>query len=140
MKKIIFIAICILAAVACGSSIKYKVAEHYFFRNDAVVPENPIITTQAELDSLFGMAPVMGGLPTSIDFSKEFVLAIVLPETNRPTTIVPKVLSSEGDTLIMTYSLDVDPESTFTMVPCCLLIIDRQYLKPKAILKRTSML
>jgi len=135
MKKFLLLAISLLAVLGCESGIKYKIADHYFFRNDASIPESPIITTQAQFESLFGMAAVMGGLPTPIDFSKEFVLAIVLPETSCSTSITPKSLSADGDSLILTYSLKIAPESTYIMVPCCLLIVDRQYLKDSAVLK-----
>ena len=135
MRKFITLALCLFAVIGCETGIQYKIADHYFFRNDATIPESPIITTQEQFDSLFGMAPVMGGLPTEINFDKEFVLAIVLPETSCYTTINPKSLTSEGDKLILSYSLDIAPESTFTMVPCCILIVDKQYLKPMAQLK-----
>jgi len=136
MKRFLALALCLIAALACESGVPYKVADHYFFRNDATIPENPIITTQDEFESLFGMAAVMGGLPTAIDFEKEFVLALVLPETDCPTTIHPKSLSAEGDTLTLTYKLDIKTKYTYTMQPCSILIVDRQFLKPTAVLKQ----
>ena len=42
------------------------------------------------------------GKPTEIDFTKQFVLAIVLPVTNLATEITPDRLEEKGDTLLFT--------------------------------------
>lgn len=65
-------------------NIPYVVMNNYFLKNNVVGISYPLITKQEEFSGLFGMAAVMGkdGAPTSVDFSKESVIAIVLPETN----------------------------------------------------------
>jgi len=122
--------------------VEYKVADHYFLRNDAVIPDSCKnrdtqmavlkVTEQSQFDSLFGCAPVMGknGAPTEINFNKEFVLALVLPETNRPTEISPKTIECRGDSLIVSYSCTVGEASTWTMKPLSMLIVDKDYDRP----------
>ena len=106
MKKIIFALAAIMALAACGnkqaatptsegnverSEVVFEVAKNYFFKNDQVIPEYPKIVSEEEFTKLFGMATTMGedGKPTAIDFTKQFVLAIVLPETDFATEINP---------------------------------------------------
>ena len=104
MKKILFAFIMLLAIAACtnkpvtavensegNSEVAFEVAKNYFFKNDQVIPEYPKITTEEEFNKLFGMATTMGkdGKPTAIDFTKQFVLAIVLPVTDITTEINP---------------------------------------------------
>ena len=104
MKKILFAFSVLLAIAACtnkpvtavdnneeSTEVVFEVAKNYFFKNDQVIPEYPKITTEEEFTKLFGMATKMGedGKPTAIDFTKQFVLAIVLPETDFATEINP---------------------------------------------------
>lgn len=139
--------ICLVAAcltTACGSmkqvldkhqketvlNIPYEVLNNYFLKNNVVSISYPLITKQEEFSSLFGMAPVMGrdGAPTSVDFSKESVIAIVLPETNISTEIIPVRLekgASQG--LRMYYSVKRGEEMTSTMRPILLVKIKNKY-------------
>ena len=133
-------AMCLAGCEHDGDSdgIPYKVAEHYFVRNDVDTRKVPVqIKTQGEFNSYFGMATVMGGQPTSIDFDKQFVIDIVLSETNRTTTIHPGTLSDLGDALQLEYGVSVAPEeNTWTSVPLSLLIVDRKYERASVTLLR----
>ena len=131
----------LLAATLClagcehdghSDGVPYKLAEHYFLRNDVNARKVPVqIKTQAEFDRCFGMATVMGGQPTVIDFDRQFVIDIVLPETNHSTTIHPGSLTDAGDTLQLEYRVSVAPEEdTWTSVPVSLLIVDKRYERP----------
>ncbi len=124
-----------------GKSVKFKEANHYFFRNDATVPTNPLVTTQEEFDKLYGMAAVMGkdGLPTTIDFSKQFAIGIVLPVTNDDTEITPEKLLSNGDTLTLHYSTKVNAHNmSWQMRPMSLIIVDKKHLKPHCRLQQSK--
>ena len=74
-----------------SNEVAFEVAKNYFFKNDQEIPASPKITTAEEFGKLFGMATTMGkdGKPTEIDFTKQFVLAIVLSVTNLATEITP---------------------------------------------------
>ena len=84
-----------------SDKVAFEVAKNYFFKNDQEIPASPKITTAEEFGKLFGMATTIGedGKPTEIDFTKQFVLAIVLPVTNLATEITPNRLEEKGDTL-----------------------------------------
>lgn len=107
----------------------YVVADHYFFRNDAQIPADARIATQEQFDSLFGMAPVMGngGLPTAIDFSRQFVIAVVKPVTQYDTTLRPLLLKDDGRTLTLGYKAEVGGKMSYSIQPCMILVVDRKY-------------
>lgn len=111
-------------------NIPYVVMNNYFLKNNVVGISYPLITKQEEFSGLFGMAAVMGkdGAPTSIDFSKESVIAIVLPETNVSTEIIPLRLekgASQG--LRMYYTVKRGEEMMSTMRPTLLVKIKNKY-------------
>ena len=135
----------LLAAALCmagcehdghADGLPYKVAEHYFLRNDADGGKVPaLIKTREEFDRHFGMATVMGGQPTAIDFDRQFVIAIVLPETNRSTTIHPGPLTDDGKALQLEYGVSVAlGENGWTSVPVCLLVVDKRYERARVTL------
>lgn len=112
-----------------GGTVPYVVADHYFFRNDAQIPADARIATQEQFDSLFGMAPVMGegGLPTAIDFSRQFVIAVVKPETQYDTTLQPLLLKDDGRILTLGYKTKVGSKMSYSTQPCMILVVDRKY-------------
>ena len=115
MKKLLFAFAAMIVWTACGNKqaavptegneasdkVAFEVAKNYFFKNDQEIPASPKITTAEEFGKLFGMATTIGedGKPTEIDFTKQFVLAIVLPVTNLATEITHNRLEEKGDTL-----------------------------------------
>ena len=142
MKKLFIIIICVALIVlaACSQKqmtatatvadaesdsvgITFEVAKNYFFKNDQDIPANPKITTAEEFGRLFGMAAVMGknGQPTEIDFTKKFVVAIVLPVTNLATEINPVRLEEQGDTLYYFYDAKVGNAQSFSTQPVSLI-------------------
>ena len=139
MKKLIFIMALCGAMLFCscksgsgsatGSSVNYTVAKNYFFKNGAVIPDNPKISSADEFQNLFGMAAVMGkdGMPTAIDFSKQFVLAVVLPVTDVATEIQPLDVKVQDGELVYEYSVKTGEKMTYSMQPMKLIVLDREY-------------
>lgn len=148
MKKNFLLAwalliICLAAVSSCatsrkaeGRNVAYKVANRYFFRNDATIPQDARITTKEQFESLFGMATVMGndGQPTVIDFSKEFVIAVVLPETWNATELFPVSLRDSGSALTLNYRQTVGEKRSYSIQPCMLIIVDKNYERRKVVL------
>ena len=151
MKKIIFALAAIMALAACGnkqaatptsegnvdkSKVAFEVAKNYFFKNDQVIPEYPKITTEEEFTKLFGMATTMGenGKPTAIDFTKQFVLAIVLPETDFTTEINPVKVEEKGDSLLYTYEIKSGEKQSFSIQPISIIILDKKYENKRIVL------
>ncbi|MCE2615323.1 hypothetical protein [Phocaeicola oris] len=58
--------------IAQEEKISFQPVNNYFFRNDATIPESPLITTQRQFDSLFWAAAFMGKdcEPSKVDLSK----------------------------------------------------------------------
>jgi hypothetical protein len=117
--------ICTGRAFACGA-IPYSVVEGYFVRNDVQMPVNPKIETAEDFDRLFGAATTMSRKPTQIDFSRQFVVAIILPETAYSTEITPlNIRKTWRRRLTVQYKVTVGAAQTYTVRPLLLLVIDR---------------
>lgn len=134
----IFIAFATLTILACDpmpkhEEVPYTKLERYFFKNNVDIPTNPKIDTREQFDSLFGMATVMGGRPTPVDFDKQFVIAVVSPVTNHATELDDERLVYWKDLLGGTniefhYSIDQDEDTlSYSMQPILLIAVDRQY-------------
>lgn len=112
------------------TKVDYVEANHYFVRNDMKSLPPTTITTQQQFDSCFGMAAVMGkdGLPTSINFAHQFVIAVALPETDVQTVLTPVSLEqTNARELTFTYRLKRGQKQTYTMQPLLLIIVDKKY-------------
>ena len=124
MKKILSFLSIVMILFACEDfkEIKYTQVINYFVFNSATdVPA--LIKTEEMFDSCFGAAAFMGknGMPTPIDFSKEVVIAVVLPETFCPTTITPVRLTQKDKKLIFYYSVKEDFPTSYTTRPFLLI-------------------
>jgi hypothetical protein len=131
MKRIILFIITFLSVISCRQSsvIPFEEVKNYFFRNGANIPDNSIVDSSERFQELFGAAAFMGnhGQPTTIDFDKEFVIAVVNPVTNCFTELVPESLYKEGNVLIFTYDETVGEEQSWSMQPVLLVKVDKKY-------------
>ena len=153
MKKILFAFAAMIVMAACGNKqavapaegdeasnvVAFEVAKNYFLKRSAEgrlqgknaqeIPASPKITTAEEFSKLFGMATTMGndGKPTEIDFTKQFVLATVLPVTNLATEITPDRLEEKGDTLFYFYDAKVGEAQSYSTQPVSLIILDKKH-------------
>ena len=142
MKKVLLAFAVLLGLVACttnkatsaeksvvSSEVPFTVVEHYFFNKGQDIPVNPKITSEELFKQLFGMATVMGenGKPTEIDFSKQFVLAVVLPVTDINTEITPVKVEEKGDTLFYHYDVKTGEKQSFSIQPLSIIILDKKY-------------
>ena len=112
------------------NNIPYTIADKYFVKNTVGEFNTSKIENQQKFDEFFGMATVMGegGRPTIVDFNKQYVVAIVKPETNRSTKISPISLqTSEVGEVLFTYKVEVGEENTYTTRPLLLIIIDKNH-------------
>ena len=110
------------------TDIDYQIAKNYFVNNTVDSIPNPLIENQETFNSIFGMATVMGeeGKPTAIDFTKQCVIAVMFPETDIVTNIIPQKLSKNKEgKLIFSYAIDQGEKTTSTMVASCILIINK---------------
>ncbi|MCR4765522.1 MAG: hypothetical protein K5856_05055 [Bacteroidaceae bacterium] len=124
------------AAIEESAGVEYEIAKNYFFKNGQEIPASPKISKADVFDQLFGMATVMGadGMPTEIDFSHQFVLAIVLPVTDIATEIIPVNVEDKGDTLVYTYEVKTGQKQSYSIQPMSLIILDKQYENKEVVL------
>lgn len=118
------------AAKKNDNTVRYTELHNYFHNNGAPIPASPLITTQKDFDEQFGMAARMGkdGQPTPVNFKKQAVLAIVLPETNFATTIDSVVVRESGkNELTLAYTVHEGMKYGYTTQPISLLAIDKKY-------------
>jgi len=152
MKKLLFAFAAFILMAACGNKqdfadtseddkeaieVTFEVAQNYFFKNDMdILPENPKITSEEEFNKLFCMATAMGkdGKPTEIDFTKQFVLAIVLPVTEFSTEINPQKVVEKGDALLYHFEVKTDQKQTFSIQPISIIILDKKYENKEVVL------
>lgn len=132
MKKIITFISSALFLVSCSTTskmerVEYTIAHGYFVRNDAPVHAPLRYDNKEDFESVFGYAAVMGkdGRPTTIDFARQSVIAIIGGETNRPTEYIPMSLTLQADTLHLTYKSKKGASTTYTMTPLLLLVVDK---------------
>ena len=140
MKRIfLFLAgFIVLASCKGPSDIPYTELDHYFFKNGQVIPDNPIINTEETFATLFGMAPIMGegGKPTTVDFGKEFVIAVVYPVTEFHTELVPESLRMENGELEFSYCALRGEKQSWNIQPVLLVKVNREYKTERVRLAR----
>ena len=131
MRRVILFIAAVLSFASCKQSadIPFEEVKNYFFRNDADIPENPVIDSSEQFGELFGAAAFMGkdGQPTSVDFDKELVIAVVNPVTDRLTELIPESLQKVNGELVFTYRETIGEQQSWTMRPILLVKVDRKY-------------
>ncbi len=111
-----------------ATPIKYTTLENYFVRNDVDCSKQQrlIINNKAEFEKYFGMAAHMGGLPTEVNWNKQFVIALVLPETKRATSIYPvNVKTTDNNILVFSYLVKKGDNMSHKMVPFIAVAVDK---------------
>ncbi|MBR6431838.1 MAG: hypothetical protein IKS64_03210 [Muribaculaceae bacterium] len=111
-----------------ATPIPYTTLENYFVRNDVDCSKQQrlIINNKADFEKYFGMAATMGGRPTEINWNKQFVIAVILPETKRATSIEPvNVKVTDNQCLVFSYDVKKGDKISHTMVPFTAVAIDK---------------
>lgn len=112
-------------------TVPFVEANHYFIKNTYQEGDlnHPKITSLLEFERFVGYAPVMGddGLPTAIDFNKQYVLLVPGHETDKLTTMRPISLTQHDKVITLTYEYHEGAKQTYRMLPFLLLIVDNQY-------------
>jgi len=106
-------------------NISYEVAKGYFVKNTFSVqqPTPIILANQAALDRIMGMAATMGanGKPTNFDFSREYGIVFIYPETDSSVVLHPGILELQADTARLSVSIEPGVKQTYRIVPSLLL-------------------
>lgn len=118
-------------AMKTDNSVPYIEAQRYFvknsYTNDKI--EELKITTAEGFETIFGAAAVMGenGMPTRIDFSKQYVFAVVGMPTDLETTLVVNNLKKEGESIVLDYQLIEGDKQSYAIQPSLILIVDNTF-------------
>jgi hypothetical protein len=90
---------------------------------------NPKITTQLDFDSIFEKSPAMDKNlnPTSIDFSKQYVIAIVNKATKNNSLIIADYLKVQGDAITLYYKIVNGEKQADKRQPFIILVVDKKY-------------
>lgn len=114
--------------------IPYILAKNYFVKNTVGEEKNGVhkIESQADFDSLFSAAATMGkdGMPTEINFDKQFVIAIITSTSDLTPTIDSIILEKQGQEIAVTYKEVLGEKQSYQIRPVAILIIDKQYQGP----------
>ena len=115
--------------VTTDSIVPYRLAENYFATSDSLPT---VITSAKEQEKHLGMVTAMGHTPTTIDWSREFVIPIALPPTGTETEIIPvSLIRNSSGGLTLTYRLrEGFSLQGAKMRPFVALIVSRDYLAP----------
>lgn len=115
-----------------GTKIPYTVGSNYFVRNDydAERLPSPVIRTQEQFDSVFGGAAVMGVLPTAIDFSRQYVIAIVEPVTDHAVHFSVRNLVEIDGKLVLQYRREERDRRSYSVRPFLMVVVDSMYEGP----------
>jgi hypothetical protein len=112
-----------------ATNIAFTVAKNYFVNNTVTKLDNQKIETGEKFNKIFGMATTMGkdGKPTEIDFSKQYVIAVILPETDLLTNITPiSLLKNNKNEITLNYKSVIGQKQSFTTIPNFAIIIDKK--------------
>lgn len=131
---IIFIHSCQTNKNNSTSVLPYKAVHNYFVKNNCEIPDfvEKVITTKDEFNKFFDEAAFMGnsGNPTPIDFSKENVIVLLHPETDREVEIIPiKLEKTQMGEVIYHYQMKTGEKRSFTVIPKLIIIVNKNIEK-----------
>ena len=138
MRRLLFTLLAVAILAGCnplskiekaGYPINYTELMNYYVLNtiDVSKTQRLVINSQAPFDSYFGEAAVMGhnGQPTVVNFKTQYVLAVVLPATDRQTEVIPGEVVQNGNTVVMNYRVNKGAKTSYRMVPFAAIAIDK---------------
>ena len=111
--------------------IPYTEAKHYFVKNTYI--NNQIeelkITDSEEFHRIFGMATVMekDGMPTPIDFSKQYVLTVIGLPTELSTTLTLNDVKQDNESIIVDYQLIEGARQSYTIQPSLVILVNQEF-------------
>jgi len=108
-------------------TVTYKVASRYFIKNNVGELPNKI-DSREEFEKYFGAAAVMGknGMPTPIDFEKEYVIAVTVDANNKSTELQPVSLIKKGKEINFDFSVIEGNETSYTTRPSLVIVVSKE--------------
>lgn len=142
MRRVLTILSIVLLALLCcqctasrelrlarkgAKEVPYTVLKNYCVRNDVNTTklQRLIFDNEDDFKAFFGIAPLMGGLPTDINWKRQYVIAVLLPETNRPTMVTPMEVKQSPGNIIFKYQVNRGHKTSYSLVPFTAIALDR---------------
>ena len=144
MKKLTFIlTLCAMVMLCCqcttskelrkakkgAKSVQYEWLQNYYVRNDVNLdftkPQHLVIDNEKDFNYYFGPAAIMGGKPTDINWGKQFVIAILLPETNKPTMVTPMEVKQSPGNVIFRFQVNKGRKTSYKLIPFAAVALNR---------------
>jgi len=118
-------------AITAELDVPFTIANRYFVNNTYNDGDllNPKISTPEQFKKIFGMATIMGpnGKPTAIDFSRQYVVAVIGKLTDRNTSINMNSLKQKDNGILLTYKVTEGEKGSVTIRPALMIIVDNKY-------------
>lgn len=118
--------------------VPFALGQNYFVKNTVPEDKNGAfkLESQEAFDEFYSPAATMGdsGIPSKIDFEKEFVIAIISASSDLKPSIDSISLNKEGSELLLKYKESFGEKQSFTMRPQAILIVEKKFdgtLKPE---------
>ena len=111
-------------------TIETHQVRNYYYLHDTIPQTCLKITSQEQFDRYFGPAAFMGkgGEPTPIDFSREFVVAKVFPQTYHAVKLSDVKLTSQSDSMVtLHYHYAEGAPRSYSIRPHILLAVPNAY-------------
>lgn len=117
-----------------GKDVPFEEGKNYYVNNEVADTLSVVkISTEDEFRRLFGMASTMSrrGRPTEIDWTKEFVIAMIAEPTDYEESVSARSLRIDKGLLRVCFLEERGARKrNYTIRPYSLLIIDRRYDYP----------
>lgn len=110
-----------------AKDVPFTELKNYYVRNNMRYDKTQhlIIDNQQDFDGCFGPAAVMAGLPTDINWEKQYVIAVLLPVTNRATMILPLEVKQSPGNVIFKYQVNRGGKTSYTLSPFTAVALNR---------------
>lgn len=112
-------------------ALPYKQARGYIVKKNHEVGSNAHmkIESKAEFDKVFIKASTIGwkGETTTIDWNKQYVIAVIEPKSEQFISIAPSYATKEGDEIYIRYAELEGEDLTREYSPSMILLVDKEY-------------
>ena len=141
MKRLAYILAVIVATAICvqcnplkkieakAYPINYTELNNYYVRSGVVSKkiQRVVFDNETEFQQYFSEAAVMGrnGQPTPVNFKTQYVLAIILPVTDKDTQVIPAEISQVDNTVIVNYRVKKGKKLGYNIIPYTAVAIDK---------------
>ena len=109
--------------------INYTELMNYYVKNPDGINKQLKLSfdNEQEFRRYFGESAVMGtnGQPTPVNFKTQFVLAVILPDTDRDTRVIPAEISQVGNTIVFNYRIKKGDKLGYRIRPFGAVAIDK---------------